>query len=164
MADYAITIMSKSANGWDVILTDEVELRAQKNPTGLRADVGEAYSELFDEADHMTEDMIERAMVHICNSIEDIDVEDSIANDVRSILRDNLNEDEFETDDFDLSSFVTVSIDVSHRSLLSEIEDNKECMDISFTAVLDAVGVIVYEVHDPDDVLVGKIVLNWLRD
>ena len=164
MADYAITVMSKAPNGWDVLTTAEESMRAQKNPDGLRADITEAYSELFDEADHMTEDMIERAVTHIRDNIEDLDAEDAIKEDIRMILRDRLPEEEFETDDFDLSSFVTVSIDVSERGLLDEIEDNKESMDISFTVVLDAVGVVVYEVHDPDDVLVGKIVLNWLRD
>ena len=164
MARYAITILTRSSDtSWDVLTTEERSLRAQKNPRGLRQDVIDQYAEQFTDNETMDEGTINRAANTLCRELTAIDGDEAIMSDVMSTLRRILDEDMVEIEDMDILDFLDVSIDIDQDALVRQIEECKAVMDMDFVLILDAVGTIVYEVRDPDTVLVGKVILNWLE-
>jgi len=164
MARYAITILTRSSDtSWDVLTTEERSLRAQKNPRGLRQDVIDQYAEQFTDNETMDEGTINRAANTLYRELTAIDGDEAIMSDVMSTLRRILDEDMVEIEDMDILDFLDVSIDIDQDALVRQIEECKAVMDMDFVLILDAVGTIVYEVYDPDTVLVGKVILNWLE-
>ena len=163
MAQYHMVVFSKEAHSWAFIDAITFVGRAQANLHELKRDVIKQCTEYFDDNETMDDEAVNRASVVIEREIDEIDLMESIRSDVEATLRRLLDEDIIDIDSLDIEEFIEVSLDVSRRGLIDEINDNKEEMELSFTVILNAVGVIVYEVHDPDDVLVGKVVLNWLE-
>jgi len=164
MSKYYLTAFTKESNGWSHLVDIEVSMPTQDETTRLSMAVAKYCRELYNDEEVMDEGMINRAARGIANSIEDIDGNELIKNAVEMILRDMLDEDMVDMHSIDIDEFVEVSIDVNPRFLVNEIRENLTVTEMEVLGVLSGVGTHVYEVHDSDEVLVGKVVLNWLEN
>ncbi len=164
MSKYAITVMSKKTHGWTLTDTAEVNMTAVANIKQLKRDVEEFTSEYFIDYDtDISDSNMKKLAKDLVIEIEDIDADEILETAVGAIMIAVLGRDVIDVDDMDISEFVNVGINVDYADLLEEMNANRIENELSYACILNSVGVIAYEVTDPDSVVVGKVVLNWLE-
>ncbi len=163
MSKYAITVMSKKTNGWTLTDTAGVNMTAVANIKQLKRDVEEFTSEYFIDDNDLSRINVEKTAKDLVAEIEDIDAGEILETAVGAIVTATLGRDIIDVDNMDISEFVNVGINVDYADLLEEMNANRIENELSYACILNSVGVIAYEVTDPDSVVVGKVVLNWLE-
>lgn len=164
MRSYVATILHKDDSGWSLISTTEQNLT--NNPGGVGTSVlRKAFDAYFqDDEDLPDNTTMERLAKSIASEIESR-VYGTMTEMIDKALFDKMRDvDWIDGSDIDADEIAEWDITVNTEDLADEIKDNLMQNEYDYTEILNVHGILMYDVRDPDMVVVGRIVLTALQE